>query len=331
MQHFRLSTEAVAERDCFAYWREQVVEGMIGVTGERSRDQSAPFRASLTAAVGPSLARFRYCSDGFPVFRGKREIARHGWDDYVWLYREMAEAGSRSLIEGSEYVTHRGDLVLVDPRLGFAGRSGGGFDHEIWLLPRRLIEPHLRSAQQPRVLELCAAAPFTGLVTAYLGALGSQLDALPDAELELIVENFCRLLAIGCGAAAGEHREAKAAARLAQAQRHIALHLSDPDLTPETAAGALGISSRRLHRLFEPTGSSFSRYVLERRLQECRAALTDPTSSARSVTEIAFAWGFNSLPTFYRNFARAFGVAPGDLRATALRRSARNETRSFGG
>jgi AraC-like DNA-binding protein len=34
----------------------------------------------------------------------------------------------------------------------------------------------------------------------------------------------------------------------------------------------------------------------------------------RSVTDIAFAWGFNSLVTFYRAFQQAFGAAPGELR-----------------
>ena len=37
----------------------------------------------------------------------------------------------------------------------------------------------------------------------------------------------------------------------------------------------------------------------------------------RSVTAVAFAWGFNSLPTFYRTFRQAFGVTPGALRANA--------------
>jgi AraC-like DNA-binding protein len=37
----------------------------------------------------------------------------------------------------------------------------------------------------------------------------------------------------------------------------------------------------------------------------------------RSVTDVAFAWGFNSLATFYRTFHEAFGMTPGALRAGA--------------
>jgi transcriptional regulator GlxA family with amidase domain len=56
--------------------------------------------------------------------------------------------------------------------------------------------------------------------------------------------------------------------------------------------------------------------VRQTRLKECRAALiADPT---RSVTDIAFAWGFGSMPSFYRAFQGAFGLSPGDARELAL-------------
>jgi transcriptional regulator GlxA family with amidase domain len=64
--------------------------------------------------------------------------------------------------------------------------------------------------------------------------------------------------------------------------------------------------------------------VQQRRLEECRAALlTYPT---RPVIDIAFAWGFGSLPTFYRSFAQRFGATPGDVRAV-VRRSEVPQTR----
>ncbi|MFX6702281.1 hypothetical protein ABTH29_20495, partial [Acinetobacter baumannii] len=42
----------------------------------------------------------------------------------------------------------------------------------------------------------------------------------------------------------------------------ITNHLHRPDLSPTLVAGMLGLSARRLHQLFEPTGQSFSRYVV---------------------------------------------------------------------
>jgi AraC-like DNA-binding protein len=95
--------------------------------------------------------------------------------------------------------------------------------------------------------------------------------------------------------------------------------LADPGLTPEKAAAALKMSVRQLHLLFEPSGTSFAQHVLQRRLEECRAALLNPVGG-RSVAEIAFAWGFNSLATFHRNFREAFGITPGEVRGAAASR-----------
>jgi AraC-like DNA-binding protein len=124
------------------------------------------------------------------------------------------------------------------------------------------------------------------------------------------------LLALGCGASEEGRFNAQdslRAARLDAAKRYIDQHLAEP-LTP-TSAAALGISLRHLHMLFEPIGTSFAQYVARRRLLQCRAALASPTGTGRSVADIAFGWGFNSLATFYRAFQHEFGVPPAVLRA----------------
>ena len=79
-------------------------------------------------------------------------------------------------------------------------------------------------------------------------------------------------------------------------------------------ARAAGLSLRQLHRLFEPTGTSFARHVLGRRLAATRAVLASPAGVGRTVTEVAFAWGFDNLVTFHRAFRRAYGCTPGEVR-----------------
>jgi AraC-like DNA-binding protein len=74
---------------------------------------------------------------------------------------------------------------------------------------------------------------------------------------------------------------------------------------------------RHLHLLFEPTGTSFAQCVARRRLMQCRTALASATGAHRSVADIAFGWGFNSLATFYRAFEREFGMPPTALRAAS--------------
>ena len=314
MQRLVLTTDDVPKAERFSYWREMVNEGMIGITSERSAEQAATFSARAAGSISPSLHHFRYRSDGSAVFRGPRDIARRSWDDHIWLRRENSE-GVWFKYDRQEFVTRPGDLLFADPTVPLAIKARRNHDVDIWNFPRALFDPHLAASRRPRLLQLADQNGINGMVKAYLDALAGQIDSLTDAEAGVVADNFCRLLAVACGSAAGDHREAIRAAKLEEAKRYIGLHLADPGLTPEKAAGALKMPVRQLHRLFEPEGTSFARYLLLRRLQECRAALTSPAGANRPVTDIAFGWGFNSLATFYRTFHKTFGAAPNEVGA----------------
>jgi AraC-like DNA-binding protein len=317
MQRLVLSTEDVPEAQRFAHWRAAVSDGLIGVRIERDKGEERPFNGQLVAFRGGSIARGRCRADGHSSFRERRHIVRRSWDDHFFLYREFG-AGSWFGWDRGELVTRPGELVIGDPIAALVAKPRADFDYELWVLPRNLLDPHLPASRRPRSLVLTGSAGLDGMIKAYLDSFAGQFEALDDRGVELVADNFCRLLAVACGASAGDQQETIGLARLAEAKRYINLHLADPRLTPDKAAAALKISVRQLHLLFEPSGTSFAQYVLSRRLEECRAALMNP-SRGGSVTDIAFAWGFRSLATFHRNFRQAFGAAPGELRGEADR------------
>jgi AraC family transcriptional regulator, positive regulator of tynA and feaB len=90
--------------------------------------------------------------------------------------------------------------------------------------------------------------------------------------------------------------------------------LHDPQLTPARVAGAMHMSPRYLHHLFEEEGETVSRYILRRRLEECARAMRDAAQLGRTVTEIAFQHGFNDASHFGRVFRERFGMSPRDYR-----------------
>jgi AraC-like DNA-binding protein len=315
VQRLVISTNDVPEAECFSYWREEVCERLFGLSWEPDKNPEAPFKAEVVASSSASLSVLRLRAIARSVFRGPREIARVGHDGCFWIYRE-GSVGARFDYGGREIITQPGDLVIGDPAVPFAQAALANFNHETLIFLRKLLDPHLPRTTLPASLVLTGSGGVAGMVKAYLDAFAGQIDTLDDREAGLVADNFCRLLAVACGAAAGEHEEALRLARLEEAKRYIDLHLADAGLTPEKAAAALKISVRQLHLLFEPSGTSFAQYVLRRRLEECRAALLNPVGG-RSVTDIALAFGFNSLWTFNRTFRRAFDVTPSEVRGRA--------------
>jgi AraC-like DNA-binding protein len=105
------------------------------------------------------------------------------------------------------------------------------------------------------------------------------------------------------------------AARLRAIKADIASHLGERELTVNTVAARQCVSPRYVQMLFEAEGTTFSRFVLGRRLACAYRLLTDPGYAAWTITAIALEAGFGGLSTFNHAFRRAYGGSPSDVRA----------------
>lgn len=214
-----------------------------------------------------------------------------------------------------------GDLVISSSEWTFDTAAASGAWSSMLLIAEEQLSPLLAGGRLTRPLAIPAASPIGALLAAGFAAAMEHAPRLPSEQGEVVLRNLCGLVAIACGASDAGRASAQLSVReirLAAARRHVDDNLARPGLSPALSAAALGISLRQMHLLFEPTGESFSQYVTRRRLEECRAALTNPADARRSVVDIAYGWGFDSLSTFYRAFHREFGIAPGEFRAAVL-------------
>lgn len=107
----------------------------------------------------------------------------------------------------------------------------------------------------------------------------------------------------------------------ARVKSYIEQHLADLELSVDSIAQGCGMSVRSIHRAFQSeSADSVSHYLWMRRLNRCAASLRDPEQVHRSITDICFAWGFNSTSHFSRLFKEQFGVPPREYRMTSTRR-----------
>ena len=66
-------------------------------------------------------------------------------------------------------------------------------------------------------------------------------------------------------------------------RRTVHERLREQGLTVTAVASAVGISERYVHKLFERSGTTFSHYVMERRLDGAAADLKDPELVNREI------------------------------------------------
>ncbi|GGQ99587.1 helix-turn-helix domain-containing protein [Streptomyces asoensis] len=104
---------------------------------------------------------------------------------------------------------------------------------------------------------------------------------------------------------------------LGRVLEYVELHLTDPDLSPEAVARAQHISVRYLHKLFKDEGTTVGRWILRRRLEECRRDLARHGRGGRTIAAVAARWGFLSATHFSRVFRSAYGMSPREWRDTA--------------
>ena len=94
----------------------------------------------------------------------------------------------------------------------------------------------------------------------------------------------------------------------------IEMRLSDAALDTATVAAAAGISVRYANAVLAREGTSIMRLIQTRRLERCRLALEDPLQSHRTLSEIAYGWGFSDMTHFSRRFKATYGVLPSEYR-----------------
>jgi AraC-like DNA-binding protein len=96
-----------------------------------------------------------------------------------------------------------------------------------------------------------------------------------------------------------------------RAQVFIREHLRDPDLSIDQISAALGCTKRYLHMLFSDRGMTVSDYIWRARLQNCRQELE--AHGGKTITDVAFSWGFSSSSHFSRVFRKYFGIVPSSI------------------
>jgi AraC-like DNA-binding protein len=161
--------------------------------------------------------------------------------------------------------------------------------------------------------------PFAQLIIEHIAALARNIGYMSASEADSAIRAGAQLLVAAFGKEAGLSGNARAAARavmFGQVRRHIKAHLYEETLSPETVLDALHLPRRSLYRLFEHEGG-LSAYIRHLRLRSAADDLARYPHMA--VTNIAYGVGFKSASDFTRAFRRAYGMAPQDFRAMAVK------------
>lgn len=229
------------------------------------------------------------------------------------------EGEVRITSRGEAIALRRGDIFITDSRQEFTLNLERPWRHLLITLPTHYLDSRVARP------ELVAGAvlrdhPLARLWASHLASGFAHADQLSPTAATLFARHSVDLLAqlldeSRCDSLTPS--DAWRAALFLHACEVIALKFGDPDLTPADIAREIGISSRTLARLFAVNQETVMRRVFAERLRQAARLLAAPESAHRSVTEIAFACGFNDLSHFGRLFAGTTRMTPSEWRRRA--------------
>ena len=120
--------------------------------------------------------------------------------------------------------------------------------------------------------------------------------------------------ALGARTCESDRRKMRAGAKIDAMRAWAEEHAEDPGMDADMLADKFCLSRRTLYRLFADIGTTPHRWLSNIKLDLARRWLTDADSPYHTISQVAFAAGFNDSSHFARLFRRRFGISPNGLR-----------------
>jgi len=311
-----LSTDNLAPEETAPVWGEWMHSLFSGLRSDLYGD--AVFDGHLYTSRAGDVIMTKLDANRHRVLRTP-DLARKDHADHLKIVAPW---------QGSAAVEQRGRQAWVRPGGWAIYDTTGSYEvanperseHLIVMLPKaQLTERGLRLDQ----LMARHVGGDQGISRVALDTMRSTFQELPgmsedtargagDMIVELVRLSLLDLA--GRGTSTTQHEAFKDRIRA-----YVGQHLRDPGLSIERIAQALNCSKRHLHNAFRDEDDTLAHHILRRRLQACMRDLKHASAAHRTITDIAFSWGFNNGAHFSRVFREHTGLSPSDYRAAARR------------
>lgn len=275
------------------------------------------FHASLGAwSMGP-LSVSRNVSNGLLYRRRERHLVNEREECFLITVPELAEI--RFEQDGKDVRCRPGAFVIERSHLPYE------FSHDnpaaLWVLkiPSAVLRARISRPERLATLQFDASRSVGALFVDTLRLAGDRIADMDEAARAVMGKHLIDLLAMVIESddrVLMGHSSSVRNGHLHRCEQFIRTRLDDMRLTPQMIADGCGISLRYLHQVFEGEGITVCAHIRNQRLSMSDAMLRDP-GCRKSISEIAYQWGFGDQAQFSRNYRSRFGCTPSEARAAA--------------
>jgi AraC family transcriptional activator of tynA and feaB len=310
------STDQVHPRERYDYWHSVACKKIVD--HDSVPEDRLNFDASIELGTLGNLGLVRFHNSPMRVSHTLTHVAQVESDRLFVCFQ--VEGAVFIMQNGREVTLEAGTLTLVDPMLSYDCTFFRGSKLLVLKVPRRELRARLgrnlelitRLVTPARVDDSLALS-----LTAMLPSLAGKMSTVTE---EMVGNHAVDLISLSIARTMESDAVRISCPKtvlLARLRAVIEARLTNPHLDAREVADAVGISVRYANELFFEQDTSIRRLIIARRLGRCRDALEDATQFHRTVSDIAYGWGFSDMTHFGRRFKETYGILPSECRILA--------------
>ncbi len=317
---FEFSTSAYPASEKFEAWREQnklagVVPAQAGMHRDSTFDSHFLGLHINQLRLGALEYTTKFESDpmSYEAIRCMRYIREDGFDHYYFrTSKTNAWRGSKfdRVDQAQPYEVGIADLTQpyqVDIRAGSV---------MMVIVPRDLIPFDLSKWHGTIVRSTLAT-----LTSQYLFMLAQHIREISVQESANIGQATLGMLTAMLMPTQDNLRQVQSEIKVEMFQRIkecINNHLESPSLNVDSICKTAGLSRASLYRLFSANNIGVNEYIKVARLRRIYSALSAPAAKSLRLSDLAYRYGFYSMPAMTRDFKRYFGYTPREVQYGAV-------------
>ncbi|MBN9099694.1 MAG: helix-turn-helix domain-containing protein [Pseudonocardia sp.] len=305
------TTDEVDARDRLAYWNDAVSDAYVHLSCDAPGDDVV---GDIRVDSLATLELSRVTATAQRVCRTPSLIARAAED---WFLVSIQTSGVGRIRQDDRTAElHPGDFALYDSTRPYQLDFDGAFQQYVLMLPGPTLRSQLRDAAELTARSVRGSRGAGHLMIEMIRTLAADISVLEPAAAAAVAQSVEHIVVAGLSSLGGAVPEPSAEARREQVRAVARAHLRDPGLTVAVIAAQLHTSVSTLHRAFAGEPCSIAEWIWAQRLDAVRADLCDPTLRHRTISDLAFSWGFVDASHFSRAFRARFGRTAREVRAT---------------
>lgn len=307
-------TRYVSRPEAFSYFREAICQAFMPWTPEQIEERGFQARGEAFKIGQATVGRLD--ATPFANARTKIDIGKSPFD---CIYLNYVVQGQLSVSQnGKMSVASKGDVMIFDGTCSL--RAITGTQPRYQLLGIQIPKDDFKGSLSledtfgnvnfeaqivPKAMQAC------------LESLAYRIAEYSEEEVTALYRATLELLPVMAGVNTKPDTFNQTTRVARELVELIDQQFSNPELTPESAAQQLGISTRYVHKIFAQHGTTFGECVRSRRLDAIARDLLLDLRPRPLISTIVFRWGFTDLSTFSRAFVKRFGCSPKAYRARA--------------